>query len=180
MWIQLANNMSNPVKSTSILLSTVFFLMIFSPLVANVSSNSSSDVSIGKPNNPECISDQTLECVLPIHTSISHEWSVSVYNANVQESYNFHIDITDDSTGIIVDSDTYSMTMAANDYDTITFTTWNGWVNGSSYTITFHATRSDGSSVGNTRYFSATFQDQVDIAILSESTYGVYLSLIHI
>ena len=174
MWIQLANNMSNPVKSTSILLSTVFLLMIFSPLVTNVSSNSSSDVSIGKPNNPECVSDQTLECVLPIHTSISHEWSISVYNANVQESYNFHIDITDDSTGIIVDSDTYSMTMAANDYDTITFSTWNGWVNGTSYTITFHATRSDGSSVGNTRYFSATFQDRVDIAILSESTYGVY------
>ncbi len=165
--------MSKNVKLNSVLVNLILAMILFSPLVTNVSSNSSSDVIILSPNNVECVDDSIYECVLPISPSISHDWSIQVYNGPVQEDFIFHQEISEDSTGNVVDLDTTSVTLAANAGDIITFSPWNNWVNGSSYTITYYATLTDGSSVGNSRYFSATFQDQIDIAILSDYTYGV-------
>lgn len=147
-------------------------MIVFSPFVNGASANSSSDVYILKPNYLDCVDDSILECVLPISADVSHDFPIWVYNGQVQESYVFHQDIVDDSTGSIVYSDTSAITLAANDYATITFTPWNNWVNGTTYTINHYATRSDGSSVGNTRYFSAMFLDQIDVAILSDQTQG--------
>ena len=165
--------MSKNVKLSSVLVNLILAMILFSPLVTNVSSNSSSDVAILSPNNVECVDDSIYQCVLPISASISHEWSIPVYNGPVQEDFIFYQEISEDSTGNIVDLDTTSITLAANAGDTITFSPWNNWVNGSSYTITYYATLTDGSSVGNSRYFTATFQNQIDIAILSDYTYGV-------
>ena len=47
---------------------------------------------------------------------------------------------------------------------------WNGWMDGHSYNISYHATLPDGSTSGNERYFHATFADHIDIAILGDST----------
>ena len=165
--------MSKNVKLSSVLVNLILAMILFSPLVTNVSSNSSSDVAILRPNNVECVDDSIYQCVLPISSSISHEWSIPVFNGPVQEDFIFHQEISEDSTGNIVDLDTTSITLAANAGDTITFSPWNNWVNGSSYTITYYATLTDGSSVGNSRYFTATFQNQIDIAILSDYSYGV-------
>jgi hypothetical protein len=52
----------------------------------------------------------------------------------------------------------------------LTFTPWNGWMDGHSYNISFDAELANGNPSGNVRYFHATFADHVDVAILSDTS----------
>ena len=77
--------MSKNVKLSSVLVNLILAMILFSPLVTNVSSNSSSDVAILRPNNVECVDDSIYQCVLPISSSISHEWSIPVFNGQFKK-----------------------------------------------------------------------------------------------
>ena len=157
------------VKSKSMLLLAVFLFSII-PL-NSVSANGSSDVMLATPNELDCLSDPILECTLPIDTVLSHEWTFKAYNADVPEKHTFRMSVVDLSDNSQVHSTTTTITMAAYDVADVTFTPWNGWNDGASYNISFSAVRTnDNSNVGNTRYFHATFEDTIDVAILSSSS----------
>ena len=123
-----------------------------------------------RPDTLYCLSDPTLECTLPIDAALSHDWSFDAYNGDIPEEYTFRMSIVDLSNNNQVHLATKTITMAQYGMAVVTFTPWNGWSDGSSYNISFSAIRTnDNSDVGNTRFFHATFEDTVDVAILSSS-----------
>jgi hypothetical protein len=77
--------------------------------------------------------------------------------------------VVDDADGSQVHTTTAgpSRTLGAQERTAVSFTPWNGWQDGHTYNISFHASLPDGSTSGNVRYFHASFADQIDIAILS-------------
>ena len=155
-------------KTKSLMLLVVLLFSIV-PL-SSASANSSSDVMLARPNELSCLSDQVLECTLPIDAALSHSWSFKAYNANIAEEYTFRMSVVNSSTNAQVHSASNTVTMAAYDVVDVTFTPWNGWTDGGTYNISFSAVRTnDNSNVGNVRYFLATFKDTVDVAILSDS-----------
>ena len=127
------------------------------------------DITLGKPDTLSCLSDVVLDCILPIDNVTEHDWSLSATNGVLQGDYTFHMTVVDMDTGAQVHTTTAgpSQTLAANERTTVTFTPWNGWMDGHKYNISYHATLPDGSSSGNTRYFHAGFAYDVDVAILS-------------
>ena len=112
MYIRLPKHVSKYTKLKSILINSLLTVIVFSPFVNVASADGSSDVIIFKANYLDCVDDSRLECVLPIRADVSHDFSVRVLNGLVQESYVFHQDIVDDSTGSIVDSDTSAITLS--------------------------------------------------------------------
>ena len=130
------------------------------------------DISIGKPNILACHDDQTLECVLPIDSALTHSWEFQATNGVLAGDYMFYMEVTDMADGSqahLVDSG-QAVTLQSQEKTTVSFTPWNGWVDGSTYNISFYGRLSDGSETGNTRYFHATFADHVDVAILSDTS----------
>ena len=127
------------------------------------------DITLGKPDTLSCLSDVVLDCILPIDNVTEHDWSLSATNGVLQGDYTFHMTVVDMDTGAQVHTTTAgpSQTLAPNERTTVTFTPWNGWMDGHKYNISYHATLPDGSSSGNTRYFHAGFAYDVDVAILS-------------
>ena len=98
-----------------------------------------------------------------------HDWSLSATNGVLQGDYTFHMTVVDEADGSTVHSTTAgpSQTLSAHERTSVSFTPWNGWMDGHSYNISYHATLPDGSTSGNVRYFHASFADQIDVAILS-------------
>ena len=130
------------------------------------------DISIGKPNILACHDDQTLECVLPIDSALTHSWEFQATNGVLAGDYMFYMEVTDMADGSqahLVDSG-QAVTLQSQEKTTVSFTPWNGWMDGSTYNISFYGRLSDGSETGNTRYFHATFADHVDVAILSDTS----------
>ncbi|MGB1689377.1 MAG: hypothetical protein ACPHDM_01630, partial [Candidatus Poseidoniaceae archaeon] len=127
------------------------------------------DITLGKPDQLSCLSDVVLDCVLPIDSAKTHDWSLSATNGVLQGDYTFHMTVVDMDSGAQVHTTTAgpSQTLGPHERTTISFTPWNGWTDGHKYNISYHATLPDGSTSGNERYFHAAFADQIDIAILS-------------
>ena len=127
------------------------------------------DITLGKPDQISCLDDVILDCVLPIDSAKMHDWSLAATNGVLQGDYTFHMTVVDEADGSQVHTTTAgpSVTLGAHERTTVSFTPWNGWMDGHSYNISYHATLPDGSTSGNVRYFHATFADHVDIAILS-------------
>jgi len=132
------------------------------------------DITLGKPNTLGCLTEN-YECLLPIDSALQHEWNVAAINGVLAGDYTFHMtveDITDPMNPSIAhtSSSGQAQSMDAHERAEISFTPWNGWTNGSSYNISFHAELSSGDPSGNVRYFHATFSDHIDVAILSDDT----------
>jgi len=127
------------------------------------------DITLGKPDQLSCLDDVILDCQLPIDSAKMHDWSLSATNGVLQGSYTFHMTVVDTADGSQVHTTTGgpSQTLGAHERTIVSYTPWNGWMDGHTYNISFHATLPDGSTSGNTRYFHAGFADQIDIAILS-------------
>ncbi len=127
------------------------------------------DITLGKPDQISCLDDVILDCVLPIDSAKMHDWSLAATNGVLQGDYTFHMTVVDEADGSQVHTTTAgpSVTLGAHERTTVSFTPWNGWMDGHSYNISYHATLPDGSTSGNVRYFHATFADHIDIAILS-------------
>jgi hypothetical protein len=136
------------------------------------------DVSIGSPNTLKCMDDQTLSCVLPIDSALTHTWDYPAVNGVLAGDYIFYMEIHDLADGSLV----YQMDsggaqpLESQERIDLSFTPWEGesggqqWVNGTTYNISVSATLADGSEAGNVRFFHATFVDQIDVAILSDTS----------
>ena len=127
------------------------------------------DITLGKPNQLSCLSDVVLDCIMPIDNVTTHDWSLAATNGVLQGDYTFHMSIDDMDTGNQVHTTTAgpSQTLGPHERTTVTFTPWNGWMDGHKYNISYYATLPDGSTSGNERYFHAGFAYNVDVAILS-------------
>ena len=92
-----------------------------------------------------------LDCVLPIDSAKTHDWSLSATNGVLQGDYTFHMTVVDMDSGNQVHTTTAgpSQTLGPHERTTISFTPWNGWMDGHKYNISYHATLPDGSTSGN-------------------------------
>ena len=127
------------------------------------------DITLGKPNQISCLSDAVMDCMLPIDSSLTHDWELSATNGVLQGDYLFYMSVVDMADGSEVHNTTAgpSITLSPHERTDVSFTPWNGWMDGHMYNISFHATLPDGKTSGNVRYFHAAFADQIDVAILS-------------
>ncbi len=130
------------------------------------------DISIGKPDTLSCHSDQTLPCVLPIDGALTHSWEFQATNGVLAGDYLFYMEVTDmaDGSQAHIVSSGPAVTLENQEKTDVTFTPWNGWQDGHTYNISFYGELADGSETGNVRYFHATFANQVDVAILSDTS----------
>ncbi len=130
------------------------------------------DISIGKPDTLACHSDQTLACVLPIDSALTHSWEFSATNGVLGGDYVFYMDVHDMADGSLAHQVTAGPARALESQERteVSFTPWNGWMDGHTYNISFYAQLSDGSETGNVRYFHASFAETVDVAILSDTS----------
>lgn len=130
------------------------------------------DITLGKPDQISCLSDVVLDCVLPIDSVLTHDWGLSATNGVLQGDYTFHMTINDLADGSQVHTTTAgpSQVLGPHERTMVSFTPWNGWQDGHTYNITYHATLPNGDMSGNERFFHAGFADMVDVAILSGDT----------
>jgi hypothetical protein len=130
------------------------------------------DITLGKPNVLGCLSDQVLECVMPIDSSYTHDWALQATNGVLAGDYTFNMNIYDETTQTMAHTTTAgpSQTLDSHQRIEVTFTPWNGWMDGHAYNISFDAELANGNPSGNVRYFHATFADNVDVAILSDTS----------
>ena len=131
------------------------------------------DITLGKPSTLACLDDGAYACVLPIDGSLTHNWDLKATNGVLAGDYMFYMTVFDETTGTQVHQATSSSTtttLSSNERIDLTFPSYNTWTDGHTYNISFHAELANGNPSGNVRYFHATFADQIDVAILSDST----------
>jgi len=130
------------------------------------------DITLGKPNTLNCLNDQTLECVMPIDSALTHDWAVKATNGVLAGDYVFNMNIFDMTAGSQAHTTTAGPAQSLDSHQLIdvSFTPWNGWQDGHEYNISFDAELANGNPSGNVRYFHATFADSVDVAILSDTS----------
>ncbi len=132
------------------------------------------DINIKKPKILNCLDDQIMNCVLPISSSLNHNWEVPVVNGVLEEDYTFYMDVFDQTTNSLVYSTSLGpVSLVADQRTNLIFDPFAdssgtpGWIDGHTYNISYRAEISDGTPSGLPNYFIATFADQVDVAILS-------------
>ena len=131
------------------------------------------DITLGKPSTLACLDDGVYACVLPIDGSLTHNWDIKATNGVLAGDYMFYMTVFDETDGAQVyqaSSAPTATTLASNERIDLTFPAYNGWMDGHTYNISFHAELANGNPSGNVRYFHATFADQIDVAILGDST----------
>ena len=131
------------------------------------------DITLGKPSTLACLDDGIYECVLPIDGSLTHNWDLKATNGVLAGDYMFYMTVYDETDGAQVhqaSSSQTTTTLASNERIDLTFPAYNSWMDGHTYNISFHAELANGNPSGNVRYFHATFADQIDVAILGDST----------
>jgi len=136
------------------------------------------DISLGKPDTLACLNDQTLACVMPIDSAVTHNWELSATNGVLTGDYIFTMtveDITDAANPSVAHTTTYGsssmpITLDPQQRVDLQFTPWNGWQDGHTYNISYSAALTNGNPSGNVRHFIATFVDHADVAILGDTT----------
>ncbi|MDP6235612.1 MAG: hypothetical protein QF364_07215, partial [Candidatus Poseidoniaceae archaeon] len=126
------------------------------------------DIVLEKPNSLGCLNDNTLECVMPIDSSLTHDWTLRARNGVLEGDYIFNMEIFDMTDNSMAHTTTAgpAQSLARQQAIDVSFTPWNGWIDGHTYNISYSAELADGNPSGNIRYFHATFADSVDVAIL--------------
>ena len=136
-------------------------------------------VEISLSNTPElgCLSDNTLECVLPRDDILTHDWQMSATNGVLEGEYDFYMTVYDLTNGEENQVEVFNQTsgqsriLEPHERITVTYTPWNGYQDGKSYNITYFATLADtGEMSGNVRSFRATFSNEIDVAILGDDS----------
>ena len=56
------------------------------------------DISLGQPNKLACLDEVRLNCVLPIDSSLTHNWDISATNGVLEGDYVFYMNIFDETT----------------------------------------------------------------------------------
>ena len=132
------------------------------------------DISLSQPNRLTCLTEVRLNCVLPIDSSLTHNWDISATNGVLEGDYTFYMNIFDETTNSLVHTSNAgpAQTLLSGQRVDLSFTPWAGYQDGHTYNISYHAELDDGTQSGDARFFHATFADNVDIAILSDKTTG--------
>ena len=132
------------------------------------------DISLSQPNRLACLDEIRLNCVLPIDSSLTHNWDISATNGVLEGDYVFYMNIFDETTNSLAHSSNAgpAQTLVPGQRVDLSFTPWAGYQDGHTYNISYHAELDDGTPSGEPRFFFATFADEVDIAILSDKTSG--------
>ena len=132
------------------------------------------DIVLGQPNRLSCLTEVRLNCVLPIDSSLTHNWDISATNGVLEGDYLFYMNIFDETTNSLVHSSNAgpAQSLISGQRIDLSFPPWDGYVDGHTYNISYYAELDDGTPSGDARYFRATFADDVDVAILSDNTPG--------
>ena len=132
------------------------------------------DISLSQPNRLACLDEIRLNCVLPIDSSLQHNWDISATNGVLEGDYVFYMNIYDETTNSLAHTSNAgpAQTLISGQRVDLAFTPWAGYQDGHTYNISYHAELDDGTPSGEPRFFFATFAEDVDIAILSDKTAG--------
>ena len=132
------------------------------------------EISLSQPNKLACLEEVRLNCVLPIDSSLTHNWDISATNGVLEGDYLFYMNIFDETTNSLAHTTNAgpAQTLVPGQRIDLSFTPWAGYQDGHTYNISYHAELDDGTPSGDARFFHATFAEDVDIAILSDKTSG--------
>ena len=133
------------------------------------------DITLGKPQGVlECLTNPTLNCVLPIDQSLTHSWDVRATNGVLEGDYVFYMDIFDETSNSLAHTVSAgpATELVAGQVVDLSFTPWSGYQDGHTYNISYRAELDDGTPSGTPRFFHATFAEDIDVAILSDKSTG--------
>ena len=135
----------------------------------------SADITLMQPNILECVSDITYKCVYTFDSVSEHSFSVPLLNGVIAGEHELMMKVVDMDSGQTVyeqsaDNGPFNLDPHARDFANWS-TPYSGWYDGHEYNISFYAILTeDGEQSGNDRYFEIEFNNNVDVAILSNPT----------
>ena len=138
------------------------------------------DITLLQPDVLDCVTDVVYECVYSTNTmgQASHDFAVPMLNGVIEGTYDVMMKIFDEDTGQIVYEESAENGPFVLDPHQRSQANWTNpygdsndpWFE-NTYNISFYATIIEtGESSGNERFFTITFQDHIDVAILSDPT----------
>jgi hypothetical protein len=132
------------------------------------------DIVLSQPKRLVCLDEVRLNCVLPIDSSLTHNWEMTATNGVLEGDYVFYMEVFDETTSSLAHSVSSgpAQSLLNGQRIDLSFTPWAGYQDGHTYNISYRAQLDDGTPSGDPVYFHATFADDVDIAILSDKTSG--------
>ena len=135
------------------------------------------DITLLQADVMDCVADPVYNCVYATNPlgQESHDFAVPLLNGVIEGVYEVTMRIVDEDTGQTVFeqvSDNGPFILDPHQRSQANWSSpYNQWFDGHTYNISFFATLTEsGESSGNERFFSITFMDHIDIAILSDPT----------
>ncbi|MEC8874036.1 MAG: hypothetical protein VX502_01445, partial [Candidatus Thermoplasmatota archaeon] len=138
------------------------------------------DITLLQPDVLDCVTDVVYECVYSTNTmgQASHDFAVPMLNGVIEGTYDVMMKIVDEDTGQTVYEQSAENGPFVLDPHQRSQANWTNPYGGpndpwfeNTYNISFYATIIEtGESSGNERFFTITFQDHIDVAILSDPT----------
>ena len=59
------------------------------------------DIVLSQPNRLSCLTEVRLNCVLPIDSSLTHNWEISATNGVLEGDYVFYMNIFDETSNTL-------------------------------------------------------------------------------
>ena len=130
-------------------------------------------LTISPPNYLTCVED-SYQCIYPIDEIANHEFKAQVLNGVLAGNYVFNLEVIETDTNQMVfnQSTTKSYELQPGEVETVEFPIFIDWESGKEYRVGFKAYLVGGGVSGNDPNFTATFANQVDVLILSNSISG--------
>ena len=129
------------------------------------------DLKKGNDLYLDCL-DADYACSMPKDNSTAHEFSFLAVNGVLEGDYLFNHHVVDMDTGVEVYSaqefNGQSKHLIPQERVDLTFSGFNGWVDGHTYNISFDAELTDGTPKGDPLFFYAKFETNIDVAILTD------------
>ena len=109
------------------------------------------DISLSQPNRLACWDEIRLNCVLPIDSSLQHNWDISATNGVLEGDYVFYMNIYDETTNSLAHTSNAgpAQTLISGQRVDLAFTPWAGYQDGHTYNISYHAELDDGTPSEN-------------------------------
>jgi hypothetical protein len=135
------------------------------------------DITLLQADVLDCVADPVYNCVYATNPlgQESHDFAVPMLNGVIEGIYEVTMRIVDEDTGQTVyqqESDNGPFVLDPHQRSQANWTSpYDQWFDGHTYNISFFANLTEtGESSGNERFFSITFKDHIDVAILSDPT----------
>ena len=87
------------------------------------------DISLSQPNRLACLDEIRLNCVLPIDSSLQHNWDISATNGVLEGDYVFYMNIYDETTNSLAHTSNAgpAQTLISGQRVDLAFTPW-AWI----------------------------------------------------